>query len=105
VDFRVFGKEGSPVATIRIPKRAAPMPDQRPDVVQSQVTQVELVTIAIPEACRIAGISRSQLYRWLAAGTIQAMKSGRRTLIVVDSLRRHIASLPPAKFGDAAGKG
>jgi len=44
-------------------------------------------------------MSRSELYRRLAAGQIQAIKSGVRTLILLDSLQEHLASLPPAKFG------
>jgi excisionase family DNA binding protein len=58
----------------------------------------ERLTISIGDACRICGISRSELYRRLADGQIGAVKSGARTLIVMESLRRHIASLPRATF-------
>ena len=54
------------------------------------------------EACRISGISRSELYRRMAAGQIQAVKSGRTTLVLIDSLRTHLASLPPATFRQRA---
>lgn len=53
----------------------------------------------VPDACRISGLSRSELYRRLAAGDISAVKAGRKTLILMDSLRKHIASLPSAYFG------
>ena len=53
---------------------------------------------AIPEACRLSGLSRSEIYRQLASGDIRAVKSGSRTLIVVESLRSHLAKLPAAKF-------
>jgi excisionase family DNA binding protein len=58
----------------------------------------ELLTAPIPDACLISGLSRSELYRCLADGRIRAVKSGKRTLILVDSLRAHIASLPVATF-------
>ena len=59
---------------------------------------LEPIAAAIPEACRISGLSRSEIYRRLATGDIRAVKSGARTLILVDSLRAHLASLPVATF-------
>ena len=56
------------------------------------------LAVPIPEAVRLSGISRSELYRRLAAGQVHAVKSGSRTLILMDSLRAHIASLPAATF-------
>ena len=57
------------------------------------------LAVPIPEAVRLSGISRSELYRRLAAGHVRAVKSGARTLILMDSLREHLASLPAATFG------
>ncbi len=45
------------------------------------------ITAPIPEASRVSGLSCSEIYRRLAAGDISAVKSGSRTLIVMDSLR------------------
>ena len=59
---------------------------------------IEPITAPIPEASRISGLSRSEIYRRLAAGDIRAVKSGTRTLILMDSLRTHLASLPQATF-------
>jgi hypothetical protein len=59
---------------------------------------METLTAPIPDACRISGLSRSEIYRRLATGDIHAVKSGSRTLILMNSLRAHIASLPPAAF-------
>lgn len=59
---------------------------------------IERLAVAIPEATIISGLSRSEIYRRLAAGDIRAVKSGSRTLVLVDSLRAHIASLPAAEF-------
>ena len=54
--------------------------------------------VPIPEACAFSGFSRSELYRRLTAGKIEARKVGTRTLIVVASLKAHMDSLPKAKF-------
>ena len=59
---------------------------------------MEALAAPIPDACRISGLSRSEIYRRLAAGDIRAVKSGSRTLILLDSLRAHLASLPAARF-------
>ena len=59
---------------------------------------METLAAPIPDACCISGLSRSEIYRRLAAGDIRAVKSGSRTLILMDSLRAHLASLPAATF-------
>jgi Helix-turn-helix domain len=58
----------------------------------------EVLATPIPDACRISGLSRSEIYRRLATGDIRAVKSGSRTLILMDSLRAYLMSLPPATF-------
>lgn len=58
----------------------------------------EPLTAPIPAACRYSGLTRTEIYRRLATGQIRAVKSGSRTLILMDSLRAHIASLPAATF-------
>lgn len=59
---------------------------------------VEPIAAPISDACRMSGLSRSEIYRRLATGDIRAVKSGSRTLILLDSLRAHLASLPVATF-------
>jgi hypothetical protein len=59
---------------------------------------LEPIAVPIPKACLLSGLSRSGLYRELAAGKVRAVKSGSRTLVLVDSLREHVAGLPEAKF-------
>ena len=61
-------------------------------------TQTEPLAVNIPETSRITGWSRSVIYRDLAAGKLRAVKSGTRTLILMDSIRQRLASLPPAAF-------
>jgi hypothetical protein len=56
------------------------------------------LTVTIPEAIRLSGLSRSEVYRRLGSGDIEARKSGCRTLIVWASLRAHIEGLPAAEF-------
>ena len=58
----------------------------------------EPIATPIPEASHISGLSRSEIYRRLASGDIRAVKSGRRTLILIDSLKAHLAKLPAASF-------
>ena len=65
-------------------------------------SRVEPIAIPVNEAAVISGISRSELYRRMAAGQIKARKSGRSTLVLMDSLREHLASLPPAIFRQRA---
>ena len=59
---------------------------------------IQPLTVTIPEAIRLSGLSRSEIYRRLGAGDIEARKSGSRTLIMMDSLRAHLVSLPAATF-------
>jgi hypothetical protein len=59
---------------------------------------IEPIAVTIPQAVRISGLSRSEIYRRLAAGDIEAIKSGTRTLILLDSIKRYLASLPTAQY-------
>ncbi len=54
--------------------------------------------IAYPLATAIivSGLSRSSIYRAIKAGDISAVKAGRSTLILADSLRGYLNGLPPA---------
>jgi hypothetical protein len=59
---------------------------------------VEPLTVTIPNASLRTGISRSELYRLMAARKITARKSGKRTLLIWSSLKAHVEALPPATF-------
>ena len=50
------------------------------------------------DACAALGCGMTHLYELIAAGRIEARKSGRKTLIPADSLRACLASLPPAEI-------
>ena len=53
------------------------------------------ISLTINGAVQASGIARSKLYELIASGQIDARKQGRRTLVIADSLRRHIEALPP----------
>ena len=51
------------------------------------------------EAARLIGGSRSEVYRLLRQCRLRAVKRGATLLVLMDSIREHMASLPPATFG------
>jgi excisionase family DNA binding protein len=59
---------------------------------------VEPLALTIAKTAQVTSESRSKVYEHIAAGTYQAVKSGRRTLIVYASVKAHIAGLPPARI-------
>ena len=61
-------------------------------------TGIQPLTVTIPDAVRLSGLSRSELYRQMSAGHVCARKSGSRTLIVWASLKAHVEALPEAAF-------
>jgi excisionase family DNA binding protein len=63
----------------------------------------EPLLLTVPEACRFSGFSRSEIYRRLATGELEAVKIGRSVRVVTDSLRRAVANLPRATFRTKAG--
>ncbi len=63
--------------------------------------RIEPIAVPIAEAVSVSGMSRSAVYRALATGDLRAVKQGSRTLVLVDSIRAYLASLPPATFRPA----
>jgi excisionase family DNA binding protein len=57
--------------------------------------EIERLTVKPLEAAVMIGESRSTIYRLIHRGELDAVKRGVSTLVVVDSLRRYVASLPP----------
>ncbi len=64
----------------------------------AEAIQTNPLALTMHEAVRVSGLSRSELYRRLADGKVRAVKSGSRTLILMDSLQTHLSNLPPASF-------
>lgn len=52
------------------------------------------ISVDILTACRMSGLSRSFLYEVLAHGTVRSVKAGRRRLVLVESLKGWLQSLP-----------
>lgn len=52
----------------------------------------EVISVRIPDAVRMTGLSRSKIYQLIAAGDLEIAKVGRSTLVLVTSLRMFIAS-------------
>jgi len=65
----------------------------KPPVVVTGATHEEILA-----HCLRRGISRPQAYLDLAAGKYEAVKDGRKTLIVVASADRYYDSLPKAQI-------
>lgn len=52
-----------------------------------------VISVKIPEAVRITGISRSRLYELIRAGDLEIVKIGRSTLIKTASLQALVERL------------
>lgn len=69
---------------------------QLPDMKVS-VTVSEPLRVGVPEAARILGVSRAQLYKHIKSGAIKAVKDGSRTLFTMTELRRYVAASEAAE--------
>ena len=52
----------------------------------------EPISVKVPAAAQMTGLSRSRLYELMRSGDIEYVKVGSSTLILVESLRRFIES-------------
>jgi predicted DNA-binding transcriptional regulator AlpA len=59
---------------------------------KSEGSVCEPISVKIPEAVRLSGLSRSRIYELMKTGDIQFAKVGRSTLILLESLRHFIQS-------------
>ena len=57
------------------------------------------------EAARLIGGSRSEVYRLLRQCRLRAVKRGATLIVLMDSIREHMASLPPASARDTSSMG
>jgi hypothetical protein len=55
-------------------------------------TVAEPISVRIPDAVRLTGLSRSRLYELMRSGDIEFAKVGASTLILFESLRRFVGS-------------
>ena len=63
---------------------------------------VDRLAYRVNDAARLVGISRARAYQLLRDGRLRAVKNGTRTLILADSLREYLESLPAYEPGGAA---
>jgi hypothetical protein len=56
------------------------------------------ILCTIPHAATMIGRGQTFIYGAIGDGRIEAVKSDKRTLVVVESLRQYAASLPRAKI-------
>ena len=54
------------------------------------------IAVTIPEAVEMTSIGRTKIYTLFREGKLTPRKSGKRTLILVEDLKRHLESLPAA---------
>jgi excisionase family DNA binding protein len=54
---------------------------------------------SIREAVGATGgaVPRTTIYKLIKEGRLDARKSGRRTIVLADSLRKYVENLPPAR--------
>ena len=64
---------------------------------KADITALEPMLCSIQAAMKVLGRSERSIIDMIARGQIEAVKSDRRTLIVVHSLKHYVASLPKAK--------
>jgi hypothetical protein len=62
------------------------------------MSELQPILVPIRQASAIIGKCRRSVYNLIAADQLQAVKSGRNTLVVYQSLKEYAASLPAAKF-------
>jgi excisionase family DNA binding protein len=56
--------------------------------------KLEKLALTIDEVCELVGVSRTSLYEVIARRELSVRKRGRRTLVLVDDLKKWIGSLP-----------
>ena len=54
------------------------------------------LSVTIPEAVEMTGISRTSIYKMFSEKRLTPRKNGKRTLILVEDLERVVKSLPEA---------
>jgi hypothetical protein len=64
---------------------------------KAEIAPLEPLLCSIEAGTKIIGRSERFIIDAIARGQIQAVKSDRRTLLVVQSLKDYVTSLPPAK--------
>lgn len=69
---------------------------------QPNETPVPPLAYSIAGATACTGLPRTTIFNAIKQGQIEARKSGRRTVVIGDSLRAFVADLPAARPARAA---
>jgi hypothetical protein len=64
---------------------------------KAEITALEPLLCSIEAATKVLSRSERSIFDMIARGEIQAVKSDRRTLVVVQSMKDYVANMPPAK--------
>lgn len=68
------------------------MSDRQPFPTAHDVSEIHPISVRIPVAVRMTGLSKSKIYQLIASGDIEAAKVGRATVVFVESLRSFLRS-------------
>jgi len=60
--------------------------------------EVEPLLLSIPQTSQAVGRCVATVYELIGSGQLDAKKSDGRTLVTMESIRRYVANLPPAKI-------
>jgi hypothetical protein len=69
-----------------------------PQIIIASVAPLDPALISIADAALYTSESEWTVKERLRQGVYRAKKSGRRTLVILDSVKAYVASLPDAKF-------
>lgn len=58
------------------------------------MNNLDPIAVSIADAVQLSGVGRSSIYEAIGRGDLPIRKRGRRSLVMVDDLRKWIESLP-----------
>ena len=65
---------------------------RKPSIRVSGAPHIEPITVRVPDAVRMTGLSKTKIYQLIASGDIEAAKVGRATVVFVSSLSSFLRS-------------
>jgi hypothetical protein len=72
------------------------MPNERAAAPAERTLEPALVTIKA--GCDFLAVSQAEMYRLMGLKKVQAVKAGKRTLLLLESLKARVEALPAAKI-------
>lgn len=64
---------------------------QDSDPTLTEIVFIEPLTVRIPTAVELTGLSRSRIYELIVSGDLEVVKVGRSTLVLYESLKALIS--------------